>query len=101
GQTLSHSYMREFRPGSPIQSYWPCITLWPISMLSRILEMLSEATARGEAGDLELALLLHDGADVPRVLLAELADQALPDGVDLVAERLDLLEGQLVVRLLV
>jgi hypothetical protein len=23
--------------GSAIQSYWPCMTLWPISMLSMIL----------------------------------------------------------------
>ncbi len=53
------------------------------------------------AGDLELALLLDDAADVVRVLLAELADQALADRVDLVAERLDLLGGQLVVGLLV
>jgi hypothetical protein len=50
GQTVSHSYIRELMPGSPIQSYCPCITLWPISMLSRILEMLRLATASGHAG---------------------------------------------------
>ena len=30
--------------GSFIQSYWPCITLWPISMFSRILAVASATT---------------------------------------------------------
>ena len=47
------------------------------------------------AGDLELALLLDDAADVRRVLLAQVGDQALADGVHLVAERLELFGGEL------
>ena len=44
------TYIRELRPGSPIQSYCPCMTLWPISMLSRIFDTLRAVTASGQAG---------------------------------------------------
>src|SRR4051812_6659559 len=33
---LSHSHVVEWIFGSRIQSHWPCMTLWPISMFSRI-----------------------------------------------------------------
>ena len=33
----SQSQVEELIWGSFIQSHWPCITLWPISMFSRIL----------------------------------------------------------------
>ena len=33
----SQSQVDELIWGSFIQSHWPCITLWPISMFSRIL----------------------------------------------------------------
>src|SRR6478735_4725462 len=37
GLALSHSHVVEWIFGSRIQSHWPCMTLWPISMFSRIL----------------------------------------------------------------
>src|SRR6478735_8905947 len=37
GLALSHSQAVEWIFGSRIQSHWPCMTLWPISMFSRIL----------------------------------------------------------------
>src|SRR5689334_21668549 len=50
GQTMSHSKVREFSAGSFIQSYCPCMTLWPISMLSRIFDNASAATPPSQAG---------------------------------------------------
>ncbi len=38
GDALSHSQLVEWTLGSRIQSHWPCMTLWPISMFSRIFE---------------------------------------------------------------
>ena len=32
----SHSHDEEWISGSFIQSHWPCMTLWPISMFSMI-----------------------------------------------------------------
>jgi hypothetical protein len=43
-QTVSQSYRCESSEGSRVQSYWPCITLWPISMFSRILASESAVT---------------------------------------------------------
>ena len=37
GEALSHSHACEWIFGSRIQSHWPCMTLCPISMFSRIL----------------------------------------------------------------
>ena len=34
---MSHSQVEEWISGSFIQSHWPCMTLWPISMFSMIL----------------------------------------------------------------
>ena len=42
-EAVSQSQARELITGSFIQSHWPCITLWPISMFSRILAMPSVA----------------------------------------------------------
>jgi len=93
-----------FRPGSPIQSYWPCMTLWPISILSRIFEIDRAATANGQgrrqveqgaSGDLELALPLDDVADVgsrpssPSSLITRWRM-----GVQLLAQALELLGGE-------
>ena len=36
-EAVSQSHARELITGSFIQSHWPCMTLWPISMFSRIL----------------------------------------------------------------
>ena len=46
------------------------------------------------AGDLELLLALDDAADVRRVLLAEVGEDALAQRVQLVAERVELVGGQ-------
>ena len=42
-EAVSQSQARELITGSFIQSHWPCMTLWPISMFSRILAMPSVA----------------------------------------------------------
>ena len=36
--------------GSFIQSHWPCMTLWPISMFSRILASESAVVPATQAG---------------------------------------------------
>jgi hypothetical protein len=38
---VSQSQVAELIWGSFIQSHWPCMTLWPISMFSRILASAS------------------------------------------------------------
>ena len=40
---VSQSQARELITGSFIQSHWPCMTLWPISMFSRIFARPSVA----------------------------------------------------------
>ncbi len=50
GETLSHSQVVEWTFGSRIQSHWPCMMLWPISMLSRILATLRPTVPRIQAG---------------------------------------------------
>jgi hypothetical protein len=47
------------------------------------------------AGGLEAILRLHDVADVRRVLLAEVVEDAASNGVELLAERLELFRGEL------
>ncbi len=50
GQAVSHSNVLPHRVGSPVHSYWPCMTLWPISMLSRIFDAASSAVPASQAG---------------------------------------------------
>jgi hypothetical protein len=50
GIAKSHSHVAEWIAGSRIQSHCPCSTLWPISMFSRILEMVSAAVPANQAG---------------------------------------------------
>ena len=78
------------------------MTLWPISMLSRIFDSDERGDAgqperrqdaeeqRRAAADLEAALRLDDLVDVVAVVLAEVGDDALPDRVELAAEFVDL-----------
>ncbi len=47
---MSHSHVDEWISGSFIQSHWPCMTLWPISMFSRILATPSMAAPATHAG---------------------------------------------------
>src|SRR3954453_20380116 len=47
---VSQSHVEEWICGSFIQSHWPCITLWPISMFSRILASESPAVPTTQAG---------------------------------------------------
>ena len=42
--------MVEWIFGSRIQSHWPCMTLWPISMFSMILATDSPAVPTSQAG---------------------------------------------------
>ena len=50
GWAVSHSQVLEWISGSFIQSHWPCMTLWPISMFSRILATPSIAVPATHAG---------------------------------------------------
>ena len=50
GAALSHSQVVEWILGSRIQSHCPCMTLWPISMLSTILEIDSPTVPSNQAG---------------------------------------------------
>ena len=50
GEALSHSQVVEWIFGSRIQSHWPCMTLWPISMFSRILATERPAVPTSQAG---------------------------------------------------
>ena len=45
-EAVSQSHARELITGSFIQSHWPCMTLWPISMFSRILAIPSVLAPR-------------------------------------------------------
>ena len=49
-EAVSHSHVEEWIWGSFIQSHWPCMTLWPISMFSRILAAESPAVPATQAG---------------------------------------------------
>ena len=46
----SQSQVEEEIWGSFIQSHWPCMTLWPISMFSRILAIESSVVPASQAG---------------------------------------------------
>jgi hypothetical protein len=46
----SQSHVDELICGSFIQSHWPCITLWPISMFSRTLASDRVAVPATHAG---------------------------------------------------
>ena len=50
GWAVSHSQLEEWISGSFIQSHWPCMTLWPISMFSRILATPSRLAPAIQAG---------------------------------------------------
>jgi len=50
GQRWSHWKRSPCRLGSFIQSYWPWMTLWPSSMLSRIFDTASASTPKAHSG---------------------------------------------------
>ena len=50
GEALSHSQVVEWILLSRIQSHWPCMTLWPISMFSTIFATESPAVPTSHAG---------------------------------------------------
>ena len=58
GLALSHSQAVEWILGSRIQSHWPCMTLCPISMFSRILATERPAVPSHQAGRTPLTLTL-------------------------------------------
>ena len=98
GDALSHSQVVEWILGSRIQSHWPCITLWPISMFSMILETDSPTVPdqpcrrkqreqqHRAAAQFEFALKVDDASDVVRVALAATVEHLLADGVEFTAE---------------
>src|SRR4051795_7407683 len=55
GCAVSHSQVEEWISGSFIQSHWPCMTLCPISMFSKILATPSIAVPASQAGFHRLA----------------------------------------------
>ncbi len=79
------------------------MTLWPISMLSRIFDSDSAAVPpiqaggrkpseqQAAAGDLQAALDADESVDVVDVALTEVCDDARADRVELAAEGLELL----------
>ena len=66
GQVVSHSQVPEWISGSFIQSNWPCMTLWPISMFSRILPAASIAVPASQAGGNMLANKVMRPATISR-----------------------------------
>ncbi|PQM46756.1 hypothetical protein C1Y40_03065 [Mycobacterium talmoniae] len=52
---MSHSQLLEWISGSFIQSHWPCMTLWPISMFSMILATPNVTVPAHQAVRRELA----------------------------------------------
>src|SRR5712675_80720 len=50
GEALSHSQVVEWILLSRIQSHWPCITLWPISIFSTIFATESPTVPASHAG---------------------------------------------------
>ena len=50
GEAVSQSQVEEWMVGSFIQSHWPCRTLCPISMFSRIFATDSPAVPSTQAG---------------------------------------------------
>jgi hypothetical protein len=52
---MSHSHDEEWISGSFIQSHWPCMTLWPISMFSTIFATPNVAVPAHQADRRELA----------------------------------------------
>ena len=101
GAAWSHSQVEEWMAGSRIQSHWPWRTLWPISMLSRILASARPVVPMTQAGrflreqqhrpaaELEGALHPDDPSDVRRVPGAAGVEDVLSDLVELLAEQLD------------
>ena len=57
-----HSHAVEWIFGSRIQSHWPCMTLWPISMFSRILATERPAVPSHQAGRTPLTLTLENSS---------------------------------------
>ncbi len=50
GEAVSQSHVDEWMFGSFIQSHWPCMTLCPISMFSRIFAIDRPAVPSTQAG---------------------------------------------------
>ena len=96
--------------GSFIQSHWPCMTLWPISMFSRILATESPAVPSTHAGlNRENSSTIRDSAasrrcncdhvaDVAGVGVAEVVEHLVVQFVELLADLLELLLAELVQR---
>ena len=106
GCAVSHSQLEEWISGSFIQSHWPCMTLWPISMFSRILatpSMAAPATHAGFQRDAKSVTrpatarprwIVMMPVDVRRVGGAAGLLDLGADRVELAAELLDLLVGE-------
>ena len=104
---VSHSQVEEWISGSFIQSHWPCMTLWPISMFSRILaadrHTHSGNPGRWERareqcqppGDGEPPLGADHLADVGSVLGTEGFFDIPPDRIEFRPERLDVRLAQM------
>ena len=124
GQTESHSHTVELISGSFIQSHWPCMTLWPISMFSRILarprpavpspsnavpagrvgrDLAAEDTPPAQRGagqhddarpEGQAPLRADEPSDVPLVALAQIGDGRVVDLVELLAKLFDHRSGR-------
>src|SRR5919107_1719904 len=73
-EAVSQSQVEEWIWGSFIQSHWPCRTLWPISMFSRIF-----ASERVAVPEVLVDLVVHRVELAPELLellVAELRERA-------------------------
>ena len=98
---MSHSHVEEWISGSFIQSHWPCMTLWPISMFSTILARPSVAAPAHQAERFELAARItrpatssaalggDRAADVARIALTARVFDVLAYRVELDGQALD------------
>ena len=105
-EAVSQSQVEEWMWGSFIQSHWPCRTLCPISMFSRILAAESAAVPAIQAGRLaggeqqhaadhgQPPLHLDHALDVAAVAVAEVGEDPVADRVELARQLVELLLGE-------
>ena len=107
---MSHSHVLEWISGSFIQSHWPWLTLWPISMFSTLFAKASDTVPKTQPArdrlhadeqarrDLEHPLEPDGAPDVGGVPFTERLLDVAPNGVQFVPEGLDVRLRQMRVR---
>ncbi len=110
-EAVSQSHTCELITGSFIQSHCPCMTLWPISMFSRILASESTTVPASQAGGNsegsssarppigKLSMQRDHAADVAGVPVAEALEDLVVQLLELAPDRLDLLRREAIERM--